>query len=409
MEFRQRTLANGLEVVAECQPRAVSCAVGFFVNAGSRDETPDVSGVSHFLEHMMFKGTPTRSPEDVNREFDEMGASYNAMTSEEQTIYYASLLPEYLPRAMELWADVLRPALRAEDFTTEKQVILEEIEMYEDRPPYMADDICKEFHFQSHPLANSVLGSPESVSALQVEQMRDYFERQYSPGNIILAAAGKIDFDELCGLAEKYCGHWKPQATHRPQIEPARRSGLKSIAKPNSQQQYFIELANAPTCRDPLRLAASVLTMIVGDDTGSRLFWDLVDCGRAEHVVVSYSDYTDAGLFSTYMSCDPEVFEENLKTIRDVFREVEVNGVTEAELEQAKNKAASSIVLSGERPRSRLFKIGGSWAKRREYKSVKDVLDMVRAITLDDIRQVLDRYPLSAGSAVAVGPAEIAV
>ncbi|HEY1066930.1 MAG TPA: pitrilysin family protein, partial [Pirellulales bacterium] len=282
-------------------------------------------------------------------------------------------------------------------------------EMYADQPPYLADDIVKAFHFQSHPLGNSVLGSPESVSALTVEQMRDYFARQYSPGNIILAAAGKIDFDELCGLAEKYCGSWAPQATHREQIAPAPHVGLQSVVKPNSQQQYFIELANAPACRDPLRHAASLLTMIVGDDTGSRLFWELVDCGKAEHVVVSFSDYTDAGLFSTYMSCDPDVFEENLKAIRDVFREVEINGVTEAELAQAKNKVCSTIVLSGERPRSRLFKIGGSWAKRREYNSVKDVLAKVRAITLDDIRAVLDRYPLSAGSAIAVGPAEVKV
>src|SRR6188472_4450769 len=147
MKFRSATLDNGLEIVAECNDSAHSLGVGYFVRTGARDETDEVAGVSHFLEHMIFKGTPRRTAEDVNREFDEMGAHYNAFTSEENTVYYAAVLPEHATPAMELLADIIRPSLREEDFNTEKKVIIEEIKMYEDQPPFGADEKCKAAHF----------------------------------------------------------------------------------------------------------------------------------------------------------------------------------------------------------------------------------------------------------------------
>jgi predicted Zn-dependent peptidase len=141
VQFRKHTFDNGLELVAECNAEARSASVGFFVRTGARDETDDVAGVSHFLEHMVFKGTPKRTAEQVNLDFDAMGADYNAFTSEEQTVYYASILPEYVDRAVDLLADIMRPSLRQEDFDTEKKVIIEEIRMYLDQPPYGADDV----------------------------------------------------------------------------------------------------------------------------------------------------------------------------------------------------------------------------------------------------------------------------
>ena len=169
MEFLEHKLPNGLTVVAECNADAYSTAVGFFVETGARDETAAQAGVSHFLEHMVFKGTPTRSGEDVNRAFDEMGAHYNAFTSEENTVYYAAMLPEHQTAAVELLADILRPSLREEDFNTEKKVILEEIKMYEDQPPFGADEKCRAAHFGPHPLGRSVLGTLDTVGALTVD------------------------------------------------------------------------------------------------------------------------------------------------------------------------------------------------------------------------------------------------
>src|SRR5579871_5654898 len=157
MPFHTHTLPNGLQLIGETSPSARSAALGFFVRTGSRDEAADVSGVSHFLEHMVFKGTPRRTSLDVNLDFDRIGASYNAFTSEENTVFYAAILPEYLPRAVDILSDILRPSLRGEDFDLEKKVIIEEIGMYDDQPMWSAYDHAKRVYFGDHPLGNSVL------------------------------------------------------------------------------------------------------------------------------------------------------------------------------------------------------------------------------------------------------------
>src|ERR1700730_9412913 len=164
--FHSQTLKNGLHLIGETAPSARSVAIGFFVRTGSRDERADVSGVTHFLEHMVFKGTPRRSALDVNRDFDRIGAHYNAFTSEENTVFYAAILPEYLPQAVDILADILRPSLRGDDFDMEKKVIIEEIGMYDDQPMWCAYDNAKKAFFAEHPLGNSILGTADSVGAL---------------------------------------------------------------------------------------------------------------------------------------------------------------------------------------------------------------------------------------------------
>ena len=209
LQFKHAQLSNGLDVIAEVNDAAHSTALGFMVKAGSRDETADLAGVSHFLEHMMFKGTPTRNSQQVNEEFDAMGAKNNAFTSNEVTCYWAQVLPEFTERALELLSDMMRPSLRNDDFNMEKKVILEEISLYLDRPNHVLFEAVMADHFQNHPMAGSVLGTKESITALGREQMKRYFDARYGPGNMVLAVAGKIDFDAFVKLAEKYCGHWK--------------------------------------------------------------------------------------------------------------------------------------------------------------------------------------------------------
>jgi len=404
LEFCSHTLPNGLEIIAECNPEAHSTAVGFFVKTGSRDETDEVAGVSHFLEHMAFKGTPTRSADDVNRQFDELGAHYNAFTNEEATVYFAAVLPEYMDRTVELLADILRPSLREEDFRTEKQVIVEEIRMYDDQPPFGADEKAKAAYFGSHPLGRSVLGTVESIRDLSVKGMREYFRRRYSPGNIVLVGAGRIDFDELSACAERCCGQWEPMETSR-RVEPAQpHEGFELIYKEIATQQYALQLSPGPDAADDDRYAAKLLATVLGDDSGSRLYWELVDPGLAEHAGLSHGEYEGAGVMMTFMSCDPDNAAENLQRIHDVYRRAETEGITAAEIRQAKNKLRSRIVLSSERPRGRLFALGGEWISRREYRSVEDDLATVAAVTLDDVTAVLATYPLSRCTTVTIGP-----
>jgi predicted Zn-dependent peptidase len=404
LNFKSATLDNGLEVIAECDDDAYSTAVGFFVKTGARDESDANSGVSHFLEHMVFKGTPRRTADDVNREFDELGADYNAYTSEENTVYHAAVLPEYQGRAVELLGDIMRPSLRAEDFTTEKQVILEEIRMYDDQPPFGADDKCRAAFFGGHPLGRSVLGTVETVSALSVEAMRQYFEERYSPRNITLVGAGRIDFKALVETATQVCGAWSPFDSPRvvPPAQPA--EVFKVLHKESATQEYLIEMAAAPAATDPDRYAAKVLSVILGDDSGSRLYWKLVDPGLAEHASLHYSGYHGAGAFITWLSCDPEQSADNLQAVLDVYREVEAGGITGAELVQAKNKIKSRIVLGSERPRGRLFVVGSHWNFHRAYRSVRDDLAAIDAVTADQIADILRKYPLSRNTSFLVGP-----
>ncbi|MGA2799065.1 MAG: pitrilysin family protein [Thermoguttaceae bacterium] len=404
MEFCKHTLTNGLEIVAECDGEAHSSAYGFFVKTGARDETDAISGVSHFLEHMMFKGTPTRSADDVNRQFDEMGAINNAGTNEEYTVYYAAVLPEFQSRAVAILADILRPSLREADFNLEKQVILEEIKMYEDQPPFGADDKCRAAFFGSHPLGRSVLGTIESVSNLSPLAMREYFENRYSPGNIVLAGAGRIDFAALVDCVSQSCGHWRPVATGREASIAVPNLKFETICKEIATQQYVIEMAPGPSAEDDDRYAAKLLATILGDDTGSRLYWELVDPGLADQVSLSHCDYSDTGLMITYMSCEPHCAADNLESILKVYRLAETEGLAEAELAQAKSKIRSRIVLSSERPRIRLFAVGGQWLYRREYKTVGDELDAIAAVTLDEVHAVLKKYPLSRCATLTIGP-----
>ena len=406
MQFRKHTLDNGLQIIAECNPDARSISIGYFVRTGARDETDEVAGVSHFLEHMMFKGTPTRTAEQVNLEFDQLGADYNAFTSEEQTVYYAAVLPEYQSRTVELLSDMLRPSLRSEDFDTEKKVIVEEIRMYLDQPPYGADDIVRALHYGNHPLSRSVLGTVESIENLPVEAMRSYFERRYSPSNIILAAAGKIDFEALVADAQKYCGNWKTLPAPRETPPSKGGSQFQCVHKPQSTQEYVIQLADGPSATDADRYAAKILAVILGDDSGSRFFWELIDPGHVESASLSHHDSQGAGSFICYMACDPEFAADNLKRLADIYARVEAEGISETELAQAKSKLNSRVVLSGERPRGRLFNIGRNWQDRREYRTIQDDLAAVDKMTTADLAAVLKKYPLSKNTTVAVGPLE---
>lgn len=404
MEFHKSRLDNGLEVIAETNDDAHSMSVAFLVRTGSRDEADDVAGVSHFLEHMCFKGTPRRSADDVNREFDEIGAHYNAFTSEECTAYYASVLPEYQEASVDILADILRPSLRPDDFDMEKKVILEEIQMYLDQPPFGMDDRIKQLHMGRHPLARSVLGTSESVGGLTPTQMRDYFSSRYAADNVFVAAAGKVDFDALVEQVATRCGDWQPRSAKRDVPRAASETRFEVVHRPTATQQYVLQLADAPASEDADRYAAKLLATIVGDDSGSRMYWELTDPGLAETASLGHYEYLGAGMFYSWLACEPDLVEKNLKLLRRIFTEVERNGVSADELRQAKNKVKARVVLSSERPQSRLSNVGGNWLQRREYRTVADDLKSLDDVTVADVREVLEKFPLSRTTTITVGP-----
>jgi predicted Zn-dependent peptidase len=404
VRFHQTVLDNGLQVIAELNDQARSVASGFFVKAGSRDESPELAGVSHFLEHMIFKGTPNRDALAVNRDFDRVGAKHNAQTSEEDTFYHVTCLPEYLPKAFDILSDILRPSLREDDFETEKKVIIEEIRMYLDNPMSVAYDAAKAAHFGPHPLGQSIIGTVDSITSLTIDQMRDYYAKKYSPANIVLAFAGKTDWDQVVELTKAHCSSWEGPPSARQAVPPKGTGAFEALLRAEDNQQTVIGVADAPPLEDDDRFAAQLLATVLGDHTGSRLYWELVDPGHADGAEVSYQDYNKAGTYYTFLSCEPDETQANLARVVEVYRRAMAKGITEEELTQAKNKVLARSVLRSERPMGRLASLGFLWTYRREYMPVDRELELFGQVTLGDIRRVLDAWPLLPMTVVSVGP-----
>jgi predicted Zn-dependent peptidase len=276
--------------------------------------------------------------------------------------------------------------------------------MYADQPPFGADDRVRATHFGKHPLGRSVLGTVESIEALPVEKMREYFEQRYSPGNITLVGAGRVNFEELVQTAEELCGSWKPFATGRETPAAKGHGPFECVQKDSAAMEYFIQMSNGPTSTDSSRFAARLLATIVGDDSGSRLFWELVDPGLAEHASLGFADYQGAGLFITYMSCEPAQAADNIAAIRRVYEKVQAEGITAVELAQAKSKSNSRWVLRSERPRGRLFTTGANWLHRHEYRTLAEDMAAVDSVTTEQISAVLKKHPITEGTSIAIGP-----
>lgn len=405
MTFHQQQCSNGLTIIGEVIPEARSAAVGFFVRTGSRDETLEESGVSHFLEHMLFKGTKKRDAAQVNKDFDKIGANYNAFTSEENTVFYASTLPEYHQEATEILADILRPSLRSADFEMEKKVIIEEIGMYEDNPGWMVFDHARKLFFADHPLGNSVLGTTQSIIDLKRDQMLDYFQRRYIASNITLVASGNFDWDKFLKKAEKLTTNWKSGIARRDHIRQTSGSAeFKLLEKKTTTQQNVVMICPGPPAASPLRYAANLFAMILGDQSGSRLYWSLVDNGLAESADCSFHEYDGAGAFYTSFSCDPKQTHKNLEIVIKQIHELITKGITEEELEQAKSKVLSRIVRAGEKTMNRLQEVGMTWVYLRKYKSVDEDMQTYEKVNLRQIQQLIERYPLLRLTTTAMGP-----
>jgi predicted Zn-dependent peptidase len=405
LTFHHKQLPNGLDVIAEVNPDSHSTALGLFVKTGSRDESMDVNGVSHFLEHMMFKGSDKYTWEDVNRIFDEMGARYNAFTSQEMTAYYANVLPEFTERTVEHLSHLLRPALRESDFETEKKVILEEIAMYLDDPGHRLYERLMEAHFGNHPLSMSILGSAESIQKLKRDQMERYFRGRYGPRNMVLSATGKLDFAEIVHLAEKYCGTWPPVDAPRHQPPPMYKPQKLELTDPKLNRQYTMGMTPGPSAQDERRFAARVLADVVGDSDGSRFYWALVDNAIAEDADFGFYPHDGCGSFYVALTTAPERTDQALTIAMSELDKVK-RDIAADEVERAKNKIASSLVLSGEVPLGRMRSIGGQWIYNKEYRSLEQDMATLMSVTVDSLRRLMDDYPFDPMTLVTLGPGE---
>jgi predicted Zn-dependent peptidase len=390
--YRETVLPNGLRVAAEVDPGAHTAAVGVFVRTGARDEPTELMGVSHFLEHMMFKGSANRTATEVNDAFDAIGADANAFTSSEMTAYHAHALPENLDRSMSLVLDLLRPALRQADFDEEKGVILEEIAMYDDNPFWVVYERAIEAYYSGHPLAHRVLGTRDSITALTRDQMHGYFASRYSPGSSVLVAAGRVDFDALVALAARETDAWRGEGQRRTLTthQPAQSRFTHPMEK--ATRGYMVMLWPSVSSTDPGRYAASLCTQILGASGGSRLHWSLVEPGIAEEADAGFDGRDGIGECIVSVACETD----SLNRVEEIVRRecaALAGSITEDDLARAKAKIATGVALGGERPAGRMRHLGGVITTHGTYRSLEDEMAQIEALTVRDLREHIEAHP----------------
>jgi predicted Zn-dependent peptidase len=405
--FHTYRLANGLQIVAQPMPDFESVAVSYYVRTGSRDEyDPSIAGVSHFLEHMMFKGTQTLNWQQITLEFNKIGAELNAFTSHESTVYYARVLGEYLDRALALLSDMMYPRLDEHDFETEKEVIINEIARSEDQPYNTAYRRLMQTYFGNHPLGHDVLGTPESIRGMKIEQMRDYWKRRYAANNLILAVAGKFDWPHVLELAEQHCSNWRVGESGRDvsHYEPAHPINNVIVDKKLKQQIMLIAMP-AVDVKDPDYYAAALGGSILGDSDGSRLYWNIYQKGLAESASAGIWAMEGTGIMLMEANSTPEMAPRVLKLLHAELDSLLNDGIYEDELQRAKDKWISSMVLSSESTFSRMRTIANDWVTEGRLLTVEEEIERVEKVTTTDVMRALRRFPMREKKVLtALGP-----
>ena len=413
MTIRRTEYTSGLRVVTERMPGVRSASLGIWVLAGSRDEAPRISGSSHFLEHLLFKGTSTRSAQDIAQAFDAVGGDVNAFTAKEFTCYYARVLDRDLELAVDHLVDMLQDSLiRSADLDSERQVILEEINMHEDSPEDLIHDVFTEALWPDHPLGRPVLGTVATIAAAKRDPVNRFYKRHYVPGNFVVAAAGNVTHEELLALladrmetgrqlATGAASTWNVRAAG---LAP-RASGTRLVRRRKTEQAHICLGTDGLARTDPDRFAFLVVNTALGGGMSSRLFQEVRERRGLAYSVYSYqSQYTEAGIFTAYAGTTPARAEEVIGLLRRELQDVATGGLTEEEFERAKGHVKGSLVLSLEDPGGRMSRLGKSEIAHGEILTVSQTLARIEHVTLQDARRVAERVLSQPMTLTVLGP-----
>ena len=390
--YRKTVLDNGAIIVTERVPAVRSVTLGFWVGIGSRDETGDENGMSHFIEHLLFKGTATRSAKDISETFDTLGAELNAFTTKEFTCYYARLLDDHLPIGVEVMTDMLQnSSFKEEHIDFERQVVLEEIAMYEDTPDEQIHDLFTAALWKNHPLGRQVLGSGGTVRAFDRAGITGFFKSHYTAGNTVIAAAGNLDHDAFVALIEKF---YHPAPSSRPEMVEDRPTVSASInvVRKRTEQVHLCYGVEALDSRHPDRFALSILENILGGGMSSRLFQRIREERGLAYSVYSYhSLYKDSGNFAVYVGTRPANVNEVLSIIQNEIETIKRSGVAVDELARAKEHLKGQLVLGLESTRNRMTRLGRSELTHGEILSIDELVARVTDVDGAQVRALANR------------------
>ena len=408
--YQKTTLANGLRIVSESIPYMSSISLGIFVGTGSRHETPAEQGVSHFIEHLMFKGTQRRSAKDIAEMVDDVGGQLNAATDRENTCYYIKVLPEHLSLGMDILSDMLLNSKFAEtDVEKERQVVLEEISLYEDSPDELIHDLHMNSLWPGHALGRNILGTRQTIAAMDRQSILDYRMRHYVPDNLVIAAAGNLTHSQLVELSQNYwagvSGKSHILADPTPTFVAARLLQEKDI------EQLHICLGTPGVAHDsPQYYASHVLNTILGGGVSSRLFQSIREDRGLAYSVCSYpSSFRDTGLMTIYAGVSPENSREVIEITNAILADIRLNGVRPDEIKRAKEQLKAGLMFSMESSASRMSRVGRAEISSREYLSPEKLAAKVDAVSLEQLFELAQPlYQPDTTCLTALGPVEAA-
>ena len=407
MHYQLTTLPNGLRVITENMPSLRSIAVGCWVDTGTRDELANEAGASHFLEHLLFKGSEKLSARQVSETFDAIGAESNAFTSKDNTCYWARLLDQDLATGLDVLVEMLeRPAFRPHEIDAERQVVVEEINMNDDDPSDVAFEEFSQAVFAGHPLEPPVLGTRDSIRGMSRDDIVGYWKRRYGAGSVVVAAAGSVDHDRMLEQVAERFGDWSGEAVPH-EYRPVVPEPIVRVVRRDTEQAHIVIGGGGLDRSDERRWAFQVLSHVLGGGMSSRLFHEVREERGLAYAIYGFRlAYADAGAWGVYVGTTPTQMDTAMEVINTELAKVIADGITEAELERAKGSMRGGLALTLEEANSRMIRLGRDELTGAPHLSVDERLAKVEAVDLGAVRSVATQVMTGNRVIGAVGPFE---
>ncbi len=407
MFYDKTILDSGITIISERMDTMRSVAIGIWMPVGSRDESPADAGMSHFLEHMMFKGTPTRTAAEISQTFDRLGAELNAFTSKEYTCYYARVLDQHVPTALEVLSDMVVNSTMAPDaMTSEREVVLEEISRTEDTPDDRVHELFAAALWPAHPLGRPVLGERETVGGFDQTQARTFTSRFYGAPGTVVAAAGDVDHGALAEMVTRNLTMSEAARAPRTHTAPEVERTLELVTKDTEQAHICWGTLGMKACDDE-RFVLAILDSVMGGGMSSRLFQEIREKKGLAYAVYSYhSLYQDTGGYTVYAGTRPANMEQVVRLVRTEFEKLKQDGITAEELDRAKESMKGTLVLSLESTRNRMTRLGKSVVTGSELLSIDELVERIETVTAEKVLELARRMFDSREVLALIGPFE---
>ena len=412
MSVKRFVHASGLRIVTEEVPSVRSAAVGIWVNVGSRDETPAVAGASHFLEHLLFKGTTRRSALEISSSIEAVGGEMNAFTSKEYTCFYARVIDTDLPMAIDVVSDLITSSIvSALDVDAERKVVLEEIAMRDDDPSDLVHDLYAETYYGDTQLGRPILGTVESIKKMSRNAVFNYYKKRYLPQDLVVAVAGNVKHKKVVEMVERALSadgfldvKGAPQIRGNEILRKAKQSSVGLITRKTEQAHMFYGMEGVAR-HDERRFAMGILASALGGGMSSRLFQEIREKRGLAYSVYAYAQqFAGSGQIGFYAGCNPRKAIEVIEIIREVLTDVAEHGMTHEEIDRAKGAVRGSLVLSQEDSGSRMSRIGKNEIVYGHVMSFDDILKEISSVTHEDVRKVASEFLTKTPTLALVGP-----